>query len=127
MASTSGIHSKNFDDNNSFEVDTLSALLSGGETEADTGSIPTTCTTQTSRQLSLIHKHTCTATKEEKTQTKKRYFYKYCPPQDLKGHHSLTVRLQGHLRKHDIEWNLEENQERTTAKDQGERSLLKLY
>jgi hypothetical protein len=123
MASTS----ENFDDNNSFEVDTLSALLSGGETEADTGSIPTTRTTQTSRQLSSIHKHTRTATKEEKIQTKKRYFCKYCPPQDPKGHHSSTVGLQGHLRKHDIEWNPEENQERTTAKDQGERSLSELY
>ena len=39
MASTSEIHSENFDDNNSFEVDTLLALLSGVETEANTGSI----------------------------------------------------------------------------------------
>jgi hypothetical protein len=45
MASTSEIHSENFDDNNSFEVNTLSALLSGVETEANTSSIPTTRTT----------------------------------------------------------------------------------
>lgn len=109
MASTSEIHSENFDDNNSYEVDTLSALLSGVEIEANTGSIPITGTTQTSRQLSSIHKHTRTATKEEKAHMKKRYFCKYCPPQDPKGHHSSTVGLQGHLRKHDIEWNPAEN------------------
>ena len=49
MATTSEIHSENFDDNNSLEVDTLSALLSSIETKADTGSIPTTHTTQTSK------------------------------------------------------------------------------
>jgi hypothetical protein len=113
MASTSEIHSENFEDNNSFEVDTLSAHLSGVETEANTGSIPTTDT----RQVSSIHKHTRTATKEEKVHTKKRYFCKYCPPQDPKGHHSSTIGLQGHLRKHNIEWNPAENQEHTTAKD----------
>ena len=43
MASTSEIHPKNFDDNNSFKVDTLSALLSGVETGANTSLIPTTC------------------------------------------------------------------------------------
>ena len=80
MASTSEIHPKNFDDNNSFKVDTLSALLSGVKTKANTGSIPTTYTTQILRQVSLIYKHTYTATKEEKAHTKKRYFYKYCPP-----------------------------------------------
>lgn len=127
MATTSEIHSENFDDNNSLEVDTLSALLSSIETKADTGSIPTTHTTQTSKQISSIHKHTHTATKEEKAHTKKCYFCKYCPPQDLKGHHSSTVGLQGHLRKHDIEWNPAENQEHITAKDQGERSLSELY
>ena len=77
MANTSETHSKN---NNPFEVNTLSARLSGVETGANTGSIPTTCTTQTSRQLSLIYKHTCTATKEEKYYIKKRYFCKYYPP-----------------------------------------------
>jgi hypothetical protein len=80
MVSTSEIYFENFNDNNSFEDDTLSAPLSGVETEADTGSIPTTRTTQTLRQVSSIHKHTRTATKEEKAYTKKRYFYKYCPP-----------------------------------------------
>ena len=76
MANTSETHSKN---NNPFKVNTLSALLSGVETEADTGLILTTCTTQTSRQLSLIYKHTCIVTKEEKDYIKKRYFCKYCP------------------------------------------------
>ena len=36
MASTSEIHSKNFDDNNSFEVNILSACLSGVEIKDDT-------------------------------------------------------------------------------------------
>jgi hypothetical protein len=82
MAGTSEIHSENFDDS------TLSALLGSvkteaeteANTEADTGSIPTTCTTQASRQVSSIRKHTHTATEEEKAYTKKRYFCKYCPP-----------------------------------------------
>jgi hypothetical protein len=93
MASTSEIHPENFDNDNSFKVDTLSALLSGVKTKADTGSIPVINTTQISRQVSLIYKHTRTATKEEKAYTKKRYFCKYCPPKDPKGHHSSTVRL----------------------------------
>jgi len=80
MASTSKIHPKNLNDNNSFKVDTLSALLSGVEIKADTGLIPTTYITQISRQVSSIHKHTRTATKEEKAHIKKRYFCKYCPP-----------------------------------------------
>jgi hypothetical protein len=42
MASTSEIYPKNFDDNNSFKVDTLFALLSGVKTKANTGLIPTT-------------------------------------------------------------------------------------
>ena len=45
MASTSEIHSENFDDNNpSNKVNTLSALLSGVETKADISLIPTTYT-----------------------------------------------------------------------------------
>jgi len=80
MASTSEIHPKNFNDNNSFKVNILSALLSGVKTKANTGLIPTTYTTQISRQVSLIYKHTYTAIKEEKAYTKKRYFCKYCPP-----------------------------------------------
>ena len=114
MASTSEIHSQNFDDNNSFEVNTLSPHLSGVETKADTSSIHTT---QTSRQVSSIHQHTRTATKEEKVYTNKRYFCKYCPPQDPVGHHSSTVGLQGHLRKHNIKWNPTENQKHITVKD----------
>ena len=63
----------------SSEVDT-SARLSAIETEADAGSVSTSSTTQTLRLTSSIHKHCCTATKEEKDCTKKIYFYKYCPP-----------------------------------------------
>ena len=80
MASTSEIHPKNLNDNNSFKVDTLSALLSGVKTKANTGLIPTTYTIQILRQVSLIYKYTYTAIKEEKAHIKKRYFYKYCPP-----------------------------------------------
>jgi len=49
MANTSKTYSKNFDDNNSSKVGTLSTLLSGVKTEADTGLILTTYTTQTLR------------------------------------------------------------------------------
>ena len=80
MASASEIHLKNFNNNNFFKVNTLSALLSGVKTKANTSLIPTTYTTQILRQVSLIHKHTYTVIKEEKAYTKKRYFYKYCPP-----------------------------------------------
>jgi len=41
----SAIHPKTFDDNNSFKVNTLSALLSGVKTKADTNLILTTYTT----------------------------------------------------------------------------------
>jgi len=80
IASTSEIYPKNFDDNNSFNVDILSTLLSGVKTKANTGLIPTTYTTQILRQVSLIYKYTYMAIKEEKAYIKKRYFYKYCPP-----------------------------------------------
>ena len=127
MANTNEIYPKNFDDNNSFKVNTLSALLSGVKTKINTSLIPITCIIQILRQVSLIYKHTHTAIKEEKAHIKKHYFYKYCPPKDPKRHHSLTVGLQGHLKKYNIEQNSAENQERTTVKDQGEISLLKLY
>jgi hypothetical protein len=109
--------------------DTCSAYLSAVEAEADAGSVSTTssCTTQTSRLTSSIHKHCYIATKEEKECTKKTYFCKYCPPQDPKGHYASTVGLQGHLRKHDIEWSTEENNPCTTARDQGEKSIQDLY
>ena len=42
MASTSEIHPKNFNNNNSFKVNTLFTLLSGVKTKANTGLIPTT-------------------------------------------------------------------------------------
>jgi len=95
MANTSKTFFDSFDGNASSEVNTV-------ETEADAGLVGTSRTTQTLRLTSLIHKHCCIATKEEKDHTKKTYFCRYCPPQDPKGHHALTVRLQGHLRKHDI-------------------------
>ena len=80
MANASKTYSKNFNDNNFSKVGTLSALLSGVKTEANTGLIPTTYITQTLRQVSLIYKYTYTVIKEEKAYTKKRYFCKYCPP-----------------------------------------------
>ena len=46
MASTSKIHPKNFNNNNSFKVNILSALLSGVKTKANTGLILTTYITQ---------------------------------------------------------------------------------
>jgi len=49
MASTSEIYSKNFNDNNSFKVGILSALLGGVKTKANTGLILTTYITQTLR------------------------------------------------------------------------------
>ena len=111
----------------SSEVDS-STRLSTVKTKADADSVSTSRTTQTSRLTSSIHKHCRTATKEEKERTKKTYFYKYCPPQDPKGHHAATIGLQRHLRKqHDIEWSIEENNHRTTARDQGEKSIQDLY
>ena len=103
MANTSEIFSDSFDSNVSSKVDTCSACLSAVETEADASSVSTSRTTETLRLTSSIHKHCCIATKEEKERTKKTYFYKYCPPQDPKGHYALTVGLQRHLRKHNIE------------------------
>ena len=49
IASTSKTYSKNFNDNNSFKVNTLSAPLSGAKTKANTGLILTTYITQTLR------------------------------------------------------------------------------
>ena len=42
MASTSKIHPKNFNNNNSFKVNILSAFLSGVKTKTNTGLILTT-------------------------------------------------------------------------------------
>ena len=80
MVSTSKIYPKNFNNNNSFKVNTLSALLSGVKIKADTSLILTTYTTQILRQVSLIYKYTYTVIKEEKAYIKKRYFYKYYLP-----------------------------------------------
>ena len=41
MASTSNTYSENFNDNNSFKVNTLSTLLSGVKTKTNTGLILT--------------------------------------------------------------------------------------
>jgi len=46
MASASEIYPKNFNDNNSFKVDTLSTFLSGVKTKANTSLILTTYITQ---------------------------------------------------------------------------------
>ena len=46
MANTSEIHSENFNDNNSFKVDILSALLSGTNTKINISLIPITCIIQ---------------------------------------------------------------------------------
>ena len=106
MADGSETLSDNFDNNDSSEVNTPFAFLSAIDTEADVGSISTTgsCTISIPRLSSSIYKHCCTTTKEEKIQTKKYYFCKYCSPQDPKGHHASTQGLQGHLRKqHNIQ------------------------
>ncbi len=79
MATTSEIHSKNFNDNNSFRVNTLSTLLSGIETKANINLIPTIYITQALRQVSLIYKYIYIAIKEGKAYIKKCYFYKYYP------------------------------------------------
>ena len=44
MASTSKIYPENFDDNNSFKVNSLSVLLCGVKIKTNTSLIPTTCT-----------------------------------------------------------------------------------
>ena len=46
MANTNEIYPKNFDDNNSFKVDTLFALLSGVKTKTNTSLILITCMIQ---------------------------------------------------------------------------------
>ncbi len=115
MTNVDEISSDFFDSNVSSEIDTRSAHLSALETEADIASISQT--RKTSKLISSIHKHCRTATKEEKTHTKKVYFCKYCPPQDSKGHHASTIRLQRHLQKHNIEWSTEENDHHMTVRD----------
>ena len=100
MADRNETLSDNFDDDSS-KVNTPSAFLSVIDTEADVGSILTTGsrTTPILRLSSSIHKHCYTITKEEKIQTKKHYFCKYCSPQDLKGYYTSTQELQRHLWK----------------------------
>lgn len=112
----------NLDGNESFEINTSTAL------SGDVTSISTSCITPIPRLSSSIHKHCRTTTKEEKTRTKKHYFCKYCPPQDPKGHHTLTQGLQRHLRKqHAIQWSPQENSISTTARDLGDNSVQGLY
>ena len=49
IVNASKIYVKNFNNNNSFKVNTLSTLLSGVKTKANTGLIPTTYITYTLR------------------------------------------------------------------------------
>jgi hypothetical protein len=72
MANTSKTFFDSFDGNASSKVDTI-------KTKADTSLVRTSCTTQTLRLTSLIYKHCCIATKEEKDYTKKTYFCRYYP------------------------------------------------
>jgi hypothetical protein len=67
MANCNETLSDDFDNNDSSKVNTL-AFLSAINTKANVGSISTTssCTTLILRLSSLIYKHCCTATKEEK-------------------------------------------------------------
>jgi hypothetical protein len=99
MADCSETLSDNFDDNDSSEVNTPSAFLSAIDTEVDVGSLATTGsrTTPIPRLYSSIYKHCCTTTKEEKIQTKKHYFCKYCSPQDPKGYYTSMQGLQRYL------------------------------
>ena len=69
MANTSEIFS-----DVSSKVDTCFTCLSVVKTKADTSLVLTTLTL---RLTSLIYKHCCIATKEEKDYTKKIYFCKY--------------------------------------------------
>ena len=46
MANTNEIYLKNFNNNNSFKINTLSALLSGIKTKTNTSLIPITYITQ---------------------------------------------------------------------------------
>jgi hypothetical protein len=120
MTDYTEILSEKLDDNTSFS----SAIGA----EADAVSIATSHTTQPSRQISSIHKHCRPTTKEERAQTKKNYFCKYCSSQeDLKGHHTSTQGLQRHLwRYHEIQWSPAENI-RTTPRSIGENSVQELY
>ena len=68
-----------------------------------------------------------TTTKEEKDYTKKIYFCNYCSPQNPKGHYVSTIELQHYLKKHDIEQSTKENNRRTIARDQEEKSIQDLY
>ena len=120
MANTSKTFFDSFDGNASSEVNTI-------ETKANAGLVRTSCTTQTLRLTSLIHKHCYITTKEEKNYTTKTYFCKYYPPQDPKGHYALTVRLQGYLRKHNIKQSTKENNCYITTRNQEEKSIQDLY
>ena len=93
MACPSEILSDNLYSNNSFKSNIPSTLLSPIKADTNIGLILTRQTTAFSRSQSLIYKHTYTTIAEEKKRTKKNYFYKYCPPKDLKGHHALTQGL----------------------------------
>ena len=80
IANCSETLSDNFNDNDSSKINIPSTLLSAISTKANVGLILTSCSTLILKLSSLIHKHCCTTTKEEKIQTKKHYFCKYCSP-----------------------------------------------
>ena len=90
MASNN-LQSNDLNSNISFENDVSSTALLSTETKADVGSVSTRHIT--TKQSSSIHKHTHTATAEEKACTKKSYFCQYCPSEDPKGYYSLIYGL----------------------------------
>ena len=112
MANRSDILSDEFDSNPSF----------------DTGSISIGRTKGGSTKISSIHQHTREITKEDKIRTKKRYLCNYCSSDDPEGWHASTTGLRGHLKRiHDTTWSWEENESRTTVRDEGEESIQALY
>ena len=81
-----------------------------------------------SKAISSIHKHTRLVTEEDKNRTKKKYFCKYCPPEDPQGYYTSTDGLRRHLlTKHEVIWTRTENESRTTPRDAGDSSVQTLY
>lgn len=125
MADQSDILSDQFDSNLSFEEIAQSGLLS---VDANATSVSTGRTRGDFAKFSSIHQHTREVTEEDKLLTKKRYLCKYCTPDDQEGWHASTTGLRGHLKKiHDTVWSWEENESRTTVRDDGEKSIQVLY
>ena len=125
MANQTDILSDEFESNLSFEANAHSGVLSAN---ANPGSILTGRTKGSSAKLSSIHQHTREVTEEDKLRTNKRYLCKYCTPDDLEGWHASTTGLRGHLKRiHGTIWSWEENESRTTVRDEGEKSIQALY